>query len=88
MNHDHSQHGEQPKLFWRPCYTNGLIVFESLAASLLLRKHRVHFFGVLPILQLLSCPLMHFFAHGACTHGASNTHQSDGKRTSVASREL
>lgn len=61
MNHDHSQHdGDLSKLFWRSCNSNGLIDFESLAASFLLRKHRAHFFGVLPILLLLAFPLMHF----------------------------
>ena len=57
MNHDHSQHdGELSKLFWRSCNSNGLIDLESLAASFLLRKHRAHFFGVLPILLLLAFP--------------------------------
>lgn len=30
----------------------------------LLTEHRAHFFGALPYLLLLACPLMHFFMHG------------------------
>ncbi|MEW6313878.1 MAG: DUF2933 domain-containing protein [Pseudomonadota bacterium] len=38
----------------------GFLVFALL---LLLTEHRAHFFGILPYLILLACPLMHLFMH-------------------------
>ena len=32
-------------------------------------QNRAHFFGALPILLLLSCPLMHMFMHHGHKHG-------------------
>ena len=36
----------------------------------LVTEHRVHFFGALPWLILLACPLLHIFMHGG--HGHSD----------------
>ncbi|MFZ2294850.1 MAG: DUF2933 domain-containing protein [Polaromonas sp.] len=70
MNHDHSQHDSGPKPFWGSRYSIGLIVFGAIAAYFLLSEHRAHFFGVLPYLLLLACPLMHVFMHhGHGGHG-------------------
>ena len=78
MNHDHA-HPQQPAQqpdqpnhdsappFWRSKYAVGLLVLGAVAAYFLLSEHRAHFFGALPFLLLLACPLMHMFMHGG--HG-------------------
>ena len=66
MNHDPSHHDE-PRGFWRSRYAIGLLVMGAVAAYFLLSEHRAHFFGALPFLLLLACPLMHVFMHGS--HG-------------------
>ena len=55
--------------FWR---TKGGVVLCGLlvAGFYLLTEHTAHLFGALPILFLLSCPLMHLFMH----HGHSGEH--------------
>jgi hypothetical protein len=45
-----------------------LAVFLVVALFFLLTEHRAHFFGALPYLLLLACPLMHFFMHGGGRH--------------------
>ena len=78
MNHDHSQHADQPKPFWRSRYSIGLIVFSSIALYFLLTEHRAHFFGVLPILLLFSCLFMHMFMHhGHSSHGGHKQSKED-----------
>lgn len=74
MNHDHnSQPGQiTAPPFWRSRYALGLLVFGAVAAYFLLSEHRAHFFGALPFLLLLACPLMHFFMHGS--HGGHGHH--------------
>lgn len=70
MNHDYSQHNAEPKGFWGSRYSIGLIVMGAIAAYFLLTEHREHFFGALPFLLLLACPLMHIFMHrGHGGHG-------------------
>ena len=58
--------------FWRSRYAVGLIVFGAIAAYFLLSEHRAHFFGALPFLLLLACPLMHIFMHHG--HGGHGGH--------------
>ena len=76
MNHDHApaeppdQHSAPP--FWRSRYAVGFLVFGAVAAYFLLSEHRTHFFGALPFLLLLACPLMHLFMHGG--HGGHAGH--------------
>lgn len=41
-----------------------LLAFSAIAAFFVLTEHRAHFFGVVPYLLLLACPLLHFFMHG------------------------
>lgn len=41
-----------------------LLAFLGIAAFFLLSEHRAHFFGALPFLLLLLCPLLHLFHHG------------------------
>ena len=89
MNHDHV-HSQQPQPpdqdsappFWRSRYAIGLLVFGAVAAYFLLSEHRAHFFGALPFLLLLACPLMHMFMHGG--HGGHGGH-SDGRRGASSS---
>jgi hypothetical protein len=51
-----------------------LIGFLAIGTFFLVTEHAAHFFGVLPWLFLLACPLMHLFMHGG--HGG-HTEQSD-----------
>ena len=76
MHHDHA-HAGQPDQdhappFWRSRYAIGLLVLGAVAAYFLLSEHRAHFFGALPFLLLLACPLMHMFMHGG--HGGHGRH--------------
>ena len=89
MNHDHAHSGqpaEQPHRhsappFWRSRYAIGLLVLGAVAAYFLLSEHRAHFFGALPFLLLLACPLMHMFMHGGHGgHGGGHRDHADGKR--------
>ena len=49
-----------------------LIAFLAIAGFYLIAEHRAHFFGVLPFLLLLACPLLHMFMHrGHGGHGGS-----------------
>jgi len=73
MNHDHAEH-QTPPSFWGSRYAIGLIVNGAVAGYFLLTEHRTHFFGALPFLLLLACPLMHVFMHHG--HGA-HAHNRD-----------
>lgn len=75
MNHDHSRHDSEPTGFWRSRYAIGLLVLGAIAAYFLLNEHRAHFFGALPFLLLLACPLMHVFMHRG--HGGHGHHHGD-----------
>ena len=79
MNHDHNSqpgHITAPP-FWRSRYALGLLVFGAVAAYFLLSEHRAHFFGALPFLLLLACPLMHVFMHHG--HGGNGHHHGDNE---------
>jgi hypothetical protein len=88
--HAPSQHDCEPTHFWHSRYAIGLIVMGAIAAYFLLSEHRAHFFGALPFLLLLACPLMHVFMHRG--HGrqvGGHGHRHGGKPGldgSVASR--
>jgi hypothetical protein len=41
-----------------------LIAFLAIAAFFLVIEHTAHFFGFLPYVLLLLCPLLHLFMHG------------------------
>lgn len=56
--------------------------FLAIAGFFLLTEHRAHALGILPLLLLLACPLLHWFhrgGHGARSHGADD--DADGGRT-------
>ncbi len=90
MNHDHAhdQQAEQGSApaFWRSRYAIGLLVFGAVAAYFLMSEHRAHFFGALPFLLLLACPLMHMFMHGGHGgHGGGHGDHSDSRRGASSS---
>ena len=73
MNLDPGPHDQAlPTPFWRSRYAVGLLMFGAAALYFLLKEHRAHFFGALPFLVLLACPLMHVFMHGG--HGSHGGH--------------
>ena len=81
MNHDPAQHDSRPTGFWRSRYAIGLLVFGAIAAYFLLTEHRAHFFGALPFLLLLACPLMHVFMHrGHGGHGGGHAGHGGGEQ--------
>lgn len=72
MQHVHHQR----RLNW------GWWIFAAAALFYLLSEHQAHFFGVLPWLILLACPLMHLFMHhGHGGHGqqAKDSNAKDEK---------
>ena len=75
MNHDHSHHNSQPQPYWGSRYSIGLLVFGGIALYFLLSEHRAHFFGALPFLFLLACPLMHVFMHHG--HSSHSSHSAN-----------
>ena len=82
MNHDHSSHDSEPKSFWSSRYAVGLIVLGAVASYFLLSEHRAHFFGALPFLLLLACPLMHVFMHGGHGgHGGGHGNHQDSQQS-------
>ncbi len=75
MNHELFKSDAGPTPFWRSRYAIGLLVMGVIAAYFLLSEHRAHLFGALPLLLLLSCPLMHVFMHhGHDGHGSGHGH--------------
>ena len=92
MNHDqvHAQRPDQGSAppFWRSRYAIGLLVLGAVAAYFLLSEHRAHFFGALPFVLLLACPLMHVFMHGGHgghrRHGGGHGDHADGKQGSAS----
>lgn len=66
---------EQERLTRR--FAWGWWFFAAVALFYLLSEHRAHFFGVLPYLLLLACPLMHFFMHGGHGHGGHRKDKGD-----------
>ena len=82
MNHELSHHklsiqDSDPPPFWRSRYAIGLLIMGAIATYFLLSEHRAHFLGALPLLLLLSCPLMHVFMHhGHGEHGGHAHHHA------------
>ncbi len=58
--------------WWRT--RNGIILcgFLLVGGFFLLTQHTAHFFGALPYLLILACPLMHLFHHHG--HGGHGHH--------------
>lgn len=55
-------------------YKAALAVFLVTGLFFLLTEHRAHFFGALPYILVLACPLMHLFMHAG---GHSHEHKKD-----------
>jgi cbb3-type cytochrome oxidase subunit 3 len=56
-----------------------LLAFLAIAVFFLVTEHTAHFFGVLPFLLLLLCPLLHLFMHGGHSeHDGHANHQDEG----------
>jgi hypothetical protein len=53
---------------WRSRGGIVLLGFLAVAGFYLVTEHTAHFFGALPFLIILACPLMHLFMHHG--HGA------------------
>ena len=53
-----------------------LAIALAILLFFLLAEHRAHFFGALPYLLLISCPLLHLFMHRG--HGGHGAHGQDG----------
>jgi hypothetical protein len=49
--------------WWRTASGAAMCGFLLVAGFYLLTEHTAHFWGVLPFLLVLSCPLMHLFHH-------------------------
>ena len=85
MNHDLGEH-DAPPSFWNSRYAIGLIVIGAVAGYFLLTEHRAHFFGALPFLLLLACPLMHMFMHGGHgKHGSGHAKHHGSEQASNTS---
>lgn len=61
-----------------------LLAFLGIAGFFVITEHTAHFFGILPYLLLLACPLLHLFhgRHGAGhgDHGSGPENDGDGGR--------
>lgn len=56
--------------FWRSPAGLALGVVVAVGGFYLVTEHTAHFFGALPYLLLLACPVMHVFMHrGQGHHG-------------------
>ena len=67
-------HDEAARPWWKT--RSGIVLggFLLIALFYLLTEHTAHFFGVLPFLLVLACPVMHLFMHhGHGGHGGSGT---------------
>jgi hypothetical protein len=77
---------DEPPSFWRSPVGWVLIVVIAVGGFYLVTEHTARFFGALPYLILLACPLMHVFmhrGHGHKGHGHGqhgNPHFEKGDR--------
>ena len=72
--HDSNNRSGSAPRKWARCS----LVMGAIATYFLLSEHRAHFLGALPLLLLLSCPLMHVFMHhGHGEHGGHAHQQTD-----------
>lgn len=66
----------QPPSFWKSPAGLALAVALGVGGFLLYQEHEAHFWGALPYLLLLACPLMHVFMHRGHGHG-HHRHRED-----------
>jgi len=86
MDHDPYRNDDEPRAFWHSRYAVGLLVMGAVAAYFLFSEHRAHFFGALPFLLLLACPLMHVFMHGSHRGHGGGPHGADAAKTKPGER--
>jgi hypothetical protein len=55
---------------WSAIGKTVFLAFCLIAATLIIYEHTVHVLGLLPIVFVLACPLMHLFMH----HGHGHAH--------------
>ena len=60
-----------------------LVAFLAIAGFYLIAEHRAHFFGYLPLLLLLACPLLHMFMHGRHGRHGGGQHGDSGSTKST-----
>ena len=72
---------------WRPSLNQLVLIgFLAIAGFYLVTEHTAHFFGALPFLLFLLCPLMMLFMHGGhgggdhSGHGDERDSQAGGSR--------
>lgn len=75
MNPEHPQHSKPPAPFWRSRTGLALLGFLVIAGFFLFTEHRAHVLGVLPLVLVALCPLLHLFGHG----GHDHTHRPEDK---------
>jgi len=63
--------------FWRSPFGCGLPIVLAILFFFLWTEHRAHLLGVLPLLLLLLCPVMHLFMHRGHRHGHSDVRGKD-----------
>ncbi|MBX3295704.1 MAG: DUF2933 domain-containing protein [Acidobacteria bacterium] len=63
-----NEHPNTSQSRWK--WAIALAGFLIVAAFFLFSEHQAHFFGFLPYLLLLLCPLIHLFMHGG--HGGKS----------------
>ncbi len=62
-----------------------LLALLAIAGFFVVTEHTAHFFGVLPYLSLLLCPLVHLFMHGG--HDEHGGHQGHTDHQALASED-
>ena len=82
----HTGHQEDQNSTPRNFWSRGnivLIAFLAIAGFYLITEHRAHFFGYLPFLLLLACPLLHMFMHGGHGGHGGGEHGDSGSTKST-----
>lgn len=67
-NKHQSNNAEEQKSWWFSTQGIIAILFIAIIGFYVITEHTAHFFGILPFLLILLCPLMHLFMH----HGSHN----------------
>ena len=82
----HTGHQEDQNSAPRNIWSRGnivLVAFLAIAGFYLIAEHRAHFFGYLPLLLLLACPLLHMFMHGRHGRHGGGQHGDSGSTKST-----
>ena len=77
---EHSHQGDPDRMersYWASRAFLIFLAFGAMATVLLWSEHRAHLLGILPVLFLLACPLLHIFGG----HGPHSAHGGDGRKS-------